>query len=147
MTLETIIEQRDYSVVSESYCETPTSRQIEWPAPWLTECVMRIHQLQDLKANWDSYNAFAVNEYSVHRTIQIVQQLARITDAAPTVNPTPTGNLSLNWSSGNDQLELDIEIRSDGLYEISYCDLNDESQDRQFVIKEFARAIELIPRA
>jgi hypothetical protein len=84
---------------------------------WVYPVLARFCRLLDLPANWDSYGARPVHPQAVVHAIAFLGRLMRGEAPVPNIVPTVEGNVQVEWHRNG--LDLEIEVRRDGDYELS----------------------------
>lgn len=98
--------------------------------PSIKEVCRKIEQLASLEDNWDSYGASRPTRHALTGALRWAYDLFTESTPTPDVFPLPNGNVQLEWSQG--QMDIEIEIIS-----ISTCKaiiddlLNDEEPQEQ----------------
>jgi len=87
---------------------------------WLTATTEAFERAADLPANWDSYNARPVEKKVFIRAQAMLTSALPDNAPAPSVVPTPTGGLMLEWHRRG--LDLEIEVTDDGRTIVAYED-------------------------
>jgi len=109
------------------------------PAPWVEEVTTKMKELARLPVNWDSYGAKLVKaecmQYAVHG---VLQECMHGTTPAPSVVPTNTGGVMLEWHRGKIDLEVRVEIPGEAT--VYYADA-EVPEEKEFV---FDRSSELL---
>jgi hypothetical protein len=73
---------------------------------WLEPVIEAIRDLAELKPGWNDEGAPAIDARSVSQALQFLAAEVSPWTAAPSVVPTPTGGVQLEWHRGG----LDVEI-------------------------------------
>lgn len=110
---------------------------------WVCNRVEQLHALLQLKENWDSYGAEPMDPRSVVHAENLLRWLARFVGVeAPTVTASPDGHAALCWDDG--QRSLEVEVRSDGVFQFTFIDEKDASRDEEAEIMDAGRLAELL---
>jgi hypothetical protein len=88
--------------------------------------VVKFRQLLGLPRGWNSYDAAPIEQGVVDTAIEVLL-LGGQDLPTPSVAPTPTGGIQLEWGGEDDGVE--IEIRHDGKV-ITLIDLNGAIEER-----------------
>ena len=118
------------------------------PSPEVAKKVYSgIQRLGNLQENWDGMSAKSPTENAIHGAIRWVGELFRSDTPAPDVFPVPNGNIQIEWSCC--ELDLEIEIESISTCYVSYEDYrrgNEENWERKFVydIGKLSTVIDLL---
>lgn len=101
-------------------------------APWVAEVMAKMKELVRLPANWDSYGAKPIKpdclQYAVREVLQACMHGAT---PAPSVVPTNTGGVMLEWHRGN--IDLEVRVENPGEATIYYADA-DAHEEKEFVL-------------
>lgn len=90
-----------------------------------------IQDLTRLPANWDSYGARPVKPECLQYAIdEVLQACMQGSTPAPSVVPTNTGGVMLEWHCGN--IDLEVRIENPGEAKVYYADL-DTGEEKEFV--------------
>ncbi len=129
--------------------ESPTTRDIKWPAKWQNEVVQQTQSLRLLKANWDSYGAARISAGSIHSACEALMQLALVTNERPSVGPTPLGNVNLWWTWAQGTKSIELEFFPNGGVHACFTDESDSSKDYEAQVSTWAetKILSLIPGA
>jgi hypothetical protein len=79
---------------------------------WLNSLLDDLTSLSRLPANWDSYEARAIDPQAALMTAQFLCSVLREDAILPKLVPTVEGNIQLEWC--NESAELEIEIGAQG---------------------------------
>src|SRR5688500_610622 len=79
-----------------------------WVATRLLPALRRVVELLYLSANWDSFGASRVHWAAVGRALVFLVAVQR-QGAVPRVSPTTSGGVLLDWSDGDDSVEIWID--------------------------------------
>jgi hypothetical protein len=94
------------------------------PPSWLSETVNSLNLLLALKENWDSYGAHRINSKTAITAIQILLPIMQEGTPPPSIVPTPSGNIQLEWHRSG--IDLEVEVNASGKYSISYEDATEQ---------------------
>ncbi len=143
MTATTQIDRLDV----EQHTNSPTTRDIRWPAKWFREVCLQTQSLRQLRGNWDSYGAARISAESIRRTCETLEQLARITKERPSVGPTPLGNVTVWWTWAQGAKSLELEFFPNGSVHACFTDDSDSSKDFDEPDSTWAKVLGFIPGA
>jgi hypothetical protein len=87
---------------------------------WVAKAEARLKQLVRLTPNWDSYGARPVSERFAGITLGLLDGLMRDTTPLPSIVPTNTGRVQLEWHTKG--IDLEVEIISPILVHVSFED-------------------------
>jgi hypothetical protein len=79
---------------------------------WLREVLSKLTSLLKLPAGWDSYGAPAPSWDAAMFALTVLDSVMRPSTPSPSVVPTSTGGVQLEWHIN----KMDIEIHVDGPY-------------------------------
>ncbi len=127
--------------------ESPTTKDIKWPAKWKDEVVLQTQSLRLLKANWDSYGAARISAGSIHSACEALKQLAVVTNQRPSIGPTPLGNVNVWWTWEQGAKSLELEFLSNGAVHACYTNELDCSKDYEADDSSWTKVLSLIPGA
>lgn len=101
---------------------SPSSSPI--PPDWWAEALLRIGELLNLKAGWDTYDAQPIDRDTAQAALRFVWEQAPSIAVAPWIVPTPRGGLQFEWHAE----AIDVELEFVPGAEPSLCveDANDE---------------------
>jgi len=71
-----------------------------------------LEDLEALKPNWDSYGAAAIDPACIVRAREVEQLLDSFTMGPPSIVPTSSGGVQLEWHKHGLDLEFTIERAS-----------------------------------
>lgn len=111
-------------LVSESY-QTETVTDLRYPEA-INETVRKLNELASLEDDWDSYGGLSPTANALMGTVQLSLDLFETNTPFPDVFPVPNGNIQLEWSCF--QLDIEIEIHSNARCIVSFEDLQDNTQ-------------------
>jgi hypothetical protein len=94
----------------------------EQPA-WLMPVVKVMGELLNLPENWDSYGACRISPAATEFALQLLPETMRVDTPVPTVVPTSSGGVQLEWHTRG--IDLEVEIKSPGRLYVSYEDHRD----------------------
>lgn len=89
------------------------------PVKGLLKALLRLHELKELPAGWDSYSALPVNRDAFRPALELLT-MALHRCLEPRITATSGGGLMLIWDG--DDRELEIEVEPNGTFGIYYCD-------------------------
>jgi hypothetical protein len=76
--------------------------------PWLEPTMIQLQALLRLLQNWDSYNARPVSPNAALRALAVLVQIMPADGPPPSVIPTPSGGVVLEWHPSGQDLEVEI---------------------------------------
>lgn len=79
----------------------------------LMRLLARVRELVDLPAGWDSYGARRVRPEAALHALELYSILARDDLPVPTLAPTVSGGVQIEWHFGPVDLELEVRGRGD----------------------------------
>lgn len=110
---------------------------------WLEERLQKITHLSELNDNWDSYGALAIDPRSIQISKQLLSLLAQFVGVdPPTITASPDGHVALCWDK--DQRTLEIEVRSDAVFEYAFIDEQASANDEEGRITNAGRFAQLL---
>lgn len=99
--------------------------------PWFDAVVRTCAAFVELERDWDSYGARPVHESIARAAGDLLLQLVRPSVPAPTVVPTPSGGIQLEWHTPS--VDLEIELASAGRLSAIFEDRSTGQEwERQF---------------
>ncbi|OUJ05369.1 hypothetical protein HK23_06265 [Acetobacter malorum] len=90
----------------------------------------RICELLQLRENWDSYHAPALERDLGMFAIQLLNQIMVPGIKAPQIVPTSEGKLQIEWHTGG----CDLEIEINGIYDIDMWFQNHRQQEEGYFV-------------
>lgn len=69
---------------------------------------LRLQAFLRLEDNWDSYGAKPVHRANAEAAIRLLQSLVRANGPLPSLVPTVTGGVQIEWRAGGRALDLEI---------------------------------------
>lgn len=96
------------------------------PPSWLPETVNNLNLLLALKKNWDSYGAHRIKSETAIAAIQILLSVMQEEAPLPSIVPTPSGNIQLEWHRSG--IDLEVEVTPSGNYSMSYEDETEQTE-------------------
>ncbi len=114
------------------------------PPPWLHAAVEALGTILDLPENWDSYGAACVDPEAVRHTVYLLSEIMRAETPLPSVVPTNTGGIQLEWHVNGVDLEIEIVSR----YRVAawFRDLRTEQEWEEDVVTDLGRLVRSIDR-
>ncbi len=92
------------------------SNRADLPGP-VRESLNRINDLVEFEADWNSYESLRLNPKAVRPAVELI--LGTFPRCmTPEISLTPAGGINLFWSGG--QIELEVEVRADGLCDYEF---------------------------
>ncbi|OWY02317.1 hypothetical protein [Thioclava sp. IC9] len=112
---------------------------------WSEDADQRIRALMSLEAGWDGHGAEPVRGHVGHYAIGLLNSISDANTAAPTIVPTTSGGLQLEWHANNIDIEIEIEVPYSETLFIEYLD-DGEMIERPFEWKDpdFSKALKLV---
>ena len=98
------------------------SISVSGPVSWISEAVDSLNSLLALEENWDSYGARKVSLETALSTIVLLNSVMDDRTPPPSIVPTPSGNIQLEWHRS--KIDLEVEVTSSKTYFISYEDIS-----------------------
>ena len=92
------------------------------PTSWILEAVDSLNSLLALEENWDSYCARKASPEAAFAAITLLHHVMDEQTPAPSIIPTPSGNIQLEWHRS--EIDLEVEVTSSKTYFISYEDIS-----------------------
>ncbi len=89
---------------------------------WFSEVISRCNHLLSLPENWDTYGAKKININAVTNMVDILSKIMNSDMPMPSVVPTNTGNVQLEWHAKG--IDLEIEVDSNKYVEVFFEDQN-----------------------
>lgn len=94
-----------------------------WPGrrrkAWLDDVAARVTRLSSLAPGWDGHRARSIDRQTLLQAWRFVEGIAEVVAIPPSVVPTVSGGVALEWH--RDGLDLEIEF-SGGAASVSYED-------------------------
>lgn len=101
----------------------PSHGPLFWPGrrrkAWLDDVAARIIRLSALAPGWDGHRARSIDRETLLQTWRFIERIAEVVAIPPSVVPTVSGGVALEWH--RDGLDLEIEF-SGGAPTVSYED-------------------------
>ena len=95
---------------------------VSGPVSWISEAVDSLNSLLALEENWDSYGARKVGPEAAFAAIVLLHHVMDDRTPAPSIIPTPSGNIQLEWHRS--KIDLEVEVTPSKTYFISYEDIS-----------------------
>ena len=95
---------------------------VSGPVSWISEAVDSLNSLLALEENWDSYGARKVSLETALSTIVLLNSVMDDRTPPPSIVPTPSGNIQLEWHRS--KIDLEVEVTPSKTYFISYEDIS-----------------------
>ena len=119
---------------------------VSGPVSWISEAVDSLNSLLALEENWDSYGARKVSLETALSTIVLLNsvmddrtkypqiwkveiwksKLLRRRTPPPSIVPTPSGNIQLEWHRS--EIDLEVEVTPSKTFFISYEDISGSTE-------------------
>ena len=96
------------------------------PPSWLSDAVKALNSLLALADNWDSYDARRIRPETAFAAIQVLHSVMKEKTPLPSIVPTPSGGIQLEWHRFG--IDLEVDITPSGNYSISYEDETGETE-------------------
>jgi len=77
---------------------------------------LKVSELVDLPANWDSYNAHQIRAETGNFALQILVSFATAALPLPSVVPSPIGGIQFEWHTP----DIDFEIHVGAPYDVEF---------------------------
>ena len=87
--------------------------------PWFGAVAARISEILDLPPNWDSYGGHEIDPDCIRAALWLLFRIMRDDTPAPSVVPTSTGSVQLEWHESG--LDVEIEVVGPYRYEALYA--------------------------
>lgn len=78
-------------------------------APWVKPVLMALDELGDLDSGWDGEGAPTIANETVRSALIFLAGSMQTTTAVPSVVPTPSGGVQLEWHRGGLDIEIEFE--------------------------------------
>ncbi len=82
----------------------------------MSTLIDRLHHLGSLAPNWDSYDAVPVQGTAAVEAMRLLAQILTFDVPTPTLVPTSSGGLQLEWHQ--DEAELELDVHPNGAVEV-----------------------------
>jgi len=105
------------------------------PAGWLARVAERCSELFSLPAGWDGYVAPQIDADLIQKAWEFIKAAARSVSVAPSVVPTVSGGVAIEWHVRG--IELEIEMTSSGAIVL----LEDEMGEVEGALSEHAERV------
>lgn len=90
------------------------------PSPgWIEEVLDRARRLSSLPAGWDGHRSRPVSHEALTASLRFIVQLAPHLRTPPSIVPTVSGGVALEWHRGD--LDLEIEFPISGQVMVMQC--------------------------
>lgn len=83
---------------------------------WRSSVALKVSELVDLPANWDSYNAHQIRAETGNFALQILVSFATAALPLPSVVPSPIGGIQFEWHTP----DIDFEIHVGAPYDVEF---------------------------
>jgi len=111
---------------------------------WLSETDGALEKLLTLEPGWDSYRARRIDRGAAEFARLILRAVAGPQTPAPSVVPTPSGSVQLEWHVGG--IDLEIEVDQGGALSVYFEARGETVEWRGRVESDLARLSELISK-
>ncbi len=99
---------------------------VSGPVSWISEAVDSLNSLLALEENWDSYGARKVSLETALSTIVLLNSVMDDRTPPPSIVPTPSGNIQLEWHRS--EIDLEVEVTPSKTFFISYEDISGSTE-------------------
>ena len=86
---------------------------------WLPAIRIKLEEIRDLKASWDSYGALPPDPGAIEQATEFAEIMSKAGASKPHVAPCNDGRIVFEWQG---ECELEIEIDADGVIEYLLVD-------------------------
>lgn len=83
---------------------------------WLMQALKSVANLLSLQPNWDSYGALPIDPKCAGLALSILTQLMEDQTPPPTIVPTVSGGVQLEWHMKGIDLEVEVSSPTQGSY-------------------------------
>lgn len=90
------------------------------PPPWVSKAIGSLNSLLALDEDWDSYGARKVSPDSASTAFQILGYIMADDTPLPSIVPTTSGNVQLEWHRSG--IDLEVEVTPSGKFSMFYED-------------------------
>ena len=111
---------------------------------WVSPTVQSLVDLLSLPPDWDSYGAQPVHLSRVTEAIQLLGLVMRNDTPAPSVVPTTSGSVQLEWHTNG--IDLEIEILALQKYRVSFEDSRSRNDWERVITSDLEPIAECIVR-
>lgn len=111
--------ERDYMDTLPTRQQRLTIEDKADPA-WRDEAISRFRQIIRLEPNWNSYGSRPVSPRLADVALQILESLMRETTPRPSILPTPSGHIQLEWHVKG--IDIEVEVVSPILLRVAFED-------------------------
>lgn len=103
---------------------------------WVDETFFNLSKLMDLPRNWDDYEAQRIDSANLSTAIRIVHEMAVLgVDYPPTIVPTVTGGVQLEWTAAGSTIELEIVAPYELYY---YGNIGELERELEFLSADYS---------
>lgn len=95
---------------------------------WMVSILPKLNLLLRLPPNWNSYGSAPVSRHAIHRVFHFLLHGLPSTTPAPSIVPTPSGCVQLEWHQ--DHIDIEIEFHSAGIE----CSIEDGVSSDEFPV-------------
>lgn len=81
--------------------------------PWLDQLLLRVQQLAVLGPGWDGYRAAVIDRRSLIKAWEFAKSLAPHVRVAPSMVPTVSGGVALEWHRGGSDIEVEFSPKGE----------------------------------
>jgi len=104
----TVSHRPPSSVVGHTNPEVVIVRVQSDPTGWVSRTIVKLNQLSQLQANWDSYGAKPIDRNAVLMALSLIGAIHSPHVPEPTIVPLPSGGLQFEWHTLQKDLEVSI---------------------------------------
>jgi hypothetical protein len=87
---------------------------------WISPLVEQLEAILGLPEGWNSYGAARIDGKTAVRAVRLLLKVAGLTTPAPSVVPTPSGGVQLEWHERD--IDLEVELTPQGQVSMHYAD-------------------------
>lgn len=96
--------QRERSTLSEFL--NPFSGEAISPE-WLTDVLKKLEKISVYQKDWYSYGSEPIHRSSIQSALQIIENIIPLNPPPPSVGPTPSGGVQIEWNEKNFAIEIE----------------------------------------
>lgn len=100
------------SLTEQAFGVSTVELSVSYDPGWMCQFTDDVSRVALLPSNWDGYGARPLSEKAAYHAIELLVRLG-FGGPAPRVSCSPNGDLQLAWSSGNTELELEVNEAGD----------------------------------
>jgi hypothetical protein len=102
----------------------------------------RVEHLLTLAQNWDSYGGRSIDPMTVAHTVRVLAEVMENQSPLPTLVPTHSGGVQIEWHQG--RVDLEIEVVSPSTVVVDFADLVTGESWEEEVTTDFRRVKEAV---